>query len=227
MNLFYKTLINQVENKMAGYVVLLNYRYQNLCIKADATALMPVNIMIGGEPKNIEDVAKVGIADDYHLVVFPNQEELQPFVTDGIFHSHPEFKLEVQSYKLNNEDRHLLLYEMPEVDKNRYDVLTEGVNNLHDECKLRLDEIHAENLAGLTNLLKDSPDELDVVKKELDRVHDDYVEKAKGVHDSKLEEIEEAYRRYQEGKTEESDEATTEAGTSYNVTQGMRVDGNE
>ena len=152
MNLFYKSLINQAENKMAGYVVLLSYRYQNLCVKADATALMPVNIMIGGDPKNIEDVAKVGITDEYHLVIFPNQEDLQSFIIDGIFHSHPEFKLEVQSYKQNDEERHLLLYEMPEVDKNRYDALTEGVNSLHDECKLRLDEIHAENVASVSDL---------------------------------------------------------------------------
>lgn len=225
MNIFYKSLISQVENKMAGYIALLGYRYQNLCVKADATSLMPVNVMIGGEPKNIEEVAKVGITDDYHLVVFPNQEDLQQFITDGIFHSHPEFKLEVQSYKLNNEDRHLLLYEMPEVDKNRYDVLTQGVNSLHDECKVRLDEIYTENLTSLTDLLKSSPDDLDAVKEELNRVHDDHVEKAKGVRDKKIEEIEEAYTRYQEAHPGESEaEASNEeAPDGYNVTQGMRI----
>lgn len=225
MNIFYKSLISQVENKMAGYIALLGYRYQNLCVKADATALMPVNIMIGGEPKNIEDVAKVGITDDYHLVVFPNQEDLQPFITDGIFHSHPEFKLEVQSYQVNDEERHLLLYEMPEVDKNRYDVLTQGVNSLYDECKVRLDEIHAENLAGLTDLLKSNPDDLDAVRQELDRVHDDYVGKAKSTRDQKLQEIEEGYSRYQEAHLEESGEEAwnKEKADGYNVTQGMKM----
>lgn len=229
MNIFYKSLIDQTENKMTGYVALLSYRYQNLCVKADATALMPVNIMIGGEPKNIEDVAKVGITDDYHLVVFPNQDDLQPFVIDGIFHSHPEFKLEVQSYKQNDEERHFLLYEMPEVDKDRYDVLTQGVDSLHDECKVRLDEIHAENLASLTELLQNNPGDLDIVKKEFDRVHNDYVGKIKSLRDNKLEEIEEGYKRYLEAHPEESaaDAQDEEQGEGYNVTLGMRMDGND
>ena len=227
MNLFYKTLINQSENKMAGYVVLLNFRYQNLCVKADAASLLPVNIMLGGEPKNIEDLAKVGVTDEYHLAVFPHQEDSQQFVIDGIFNSHPEFKLEVQTYKQNDQERHFLLYEMPEVDKERYDLLTEAVDSLHDECKIRLDEIHAEDIAKMMELLDNSPNELDAIKTEYDRVHNDYVEKAKGVRDEKLGEIEEAYRRYLEGDTEISnDEVTTENGISYNVTQGIRMDGN-
>lgn len=226
MNIFYKSLISQVENKMAGYIALLGFRYQNLCVKADPTSLMPVNVMMGGDPMNIEDVAKVATTDDFHLAVFPNQEDLQQFVIDGIFHSHPEFKLEVQTYKQNDEERHFLLYEMPEVNKDRYDLLTQAVSSLYDECKIRLDEIHAENMANMTELLKGSPDELNHIKQELERVHDEYVEKAKGVRDEKLEEIEEAYRRYLEGKSETGDEAVTETGISYNVTQGIRMDGN-
>lgn len=227
MNIFYKSLISQVENKMAGYIALLGFRYQNLCVKADPTSLMPVNVMMGGDPMNIEDVAKVATTDDFHLAVFPNQEDLQQFVIDGIFHSHPEFKLEVQTYKQNDEERHFLLYEMPEVNKDRYDLLTQAVGSLYDECKIRLDEIHAENMANMTELLKDCPNELDNVRLEFDRVHDEYVDKAKGVRDDKLGEIEEAYRRYLEGDTEISnDEVTTENGISYNVTQGIRMDGN-
>ncbi|MCR5240340.1 MAG: hypothetical protein K6E15_09320, partial [Prevotella sp.] len=41
-----------------------------------------------------------------------------------------------------------------------------------------------------------SPDDLDIIKKELDRVHDDYIGKTKALRDQKLEEIEEAYQRY-------------------------------
>ena len=227
MNIFYKSLINQVENKMAGYVALLNFRYQNLCVKADATSLMPVNVMMAGEPMNIEDVAKVAIPDDYHLAVFPNQEDLQQFVADGIFHSHPEFKLEVKTYKLEDKEHHYLLYKMPEVDKNRHDLLEEGVKSLHDECHVRIEEIYAENMASLTDMLNSNPEGLNTVKEELDRIHDDYVEKARSVRDEKLGEIEEAYRRYLEGDTEISnDEVTTENGISYNVTQGIRMDGN-
>jgi hypothetical protein len=92
---------------------------------------------------------------------------------------------------------------------------------------VRIEEIYAENMASLTDMLNSNPEGLNTVKEELDRIHDDYVEKARSVRDDKLEEIEEAYRRYLEGDTEISnDEVTTENGISYNVTQGIRMDGN-
>lgn len=225
MNIFYKSLINQVENKIAGYFALLNFRYQNLCVKADAASLMPVNVRMGGDPKNIEDVAKVGIADDYHLAVFPNQEDLQQFVIEGIRQAHPEFKLEVKPYKYNGEDRHFLYYEMPEVDKNRHDVLTQGVKSLHDECKTRIDEIYVENLSSLTTLLKGSSQDLDLVKKELDRVHDDYVEKVKGLRDSKLTEVDEAYQRYMESQDTWHDGDSAYGDADYDVVKGLRISG--
>ena len=221
MNLFYKSLINQVENKMAGYLTLLNYRYQNLCVKADPISLMPVNVMMAGEAKNIEDVAKVGLTDEYHLAVFPNQDDLQPFIIEGIAHSHPEFMLQVQTYNLHDKERHYLLYEMPKVDKNRYHVLTQGVNSLHDECKVRLDEIHTENLKSISELLKSNPADLDAVKKELNRIHDDYIGKVKNLKEEKLAEIEEAYQRDSPYARFESPESDLEPDPGYNVATSM------
>lgn len=223
MNLFYKSLINQVENKMAGYLTLLNYRYQNLCVKADPISLMPVNVMMAGEARNIEEVAKVGLTDEYHLAVFPNQDDLQPFIIEGIARSHPEFMLQVKPYNINDEERHFLLYEMPKVDKARYDVLTQGVNSLHDECKVRIDEIHADNLKSLTELLKSNPDDLDAMRKEFDRLHEDYVGKVKNLKEEKLTEIEEAYQRDSPNSRFESPEYDMESDSYYNAGTSMNM----
>ena len=86
-------------------------------------------------------------------------------------------------------------------------------------------ETLAENVASVSDLFKGNPDDLDAVKKELDRVHDDYVEKTKGVRDKKLEEIEEGYQRYLEAHPEEIGAGirNEEHGEGYNVTQGMRM----
>lgn len=225
MEFYFKIQLNATEKKMASYMTLLNFRYINLCVKAEAASLIPVNVNIFGEDKDIEEVAEVAIQDDYHLAVFPKNDEYIRYITQGVINVHPEFKLSMKTMKAGAEERQYLEYEMPEVDKNRYDALTEGVNSLHDECKLRLDEIHAENVASVSDLFKGNPDDLDAVKKELDRVHDDYVEKTKGVRDKKLEEIEEGYQRYLEAHPEEIGAGirNEEHGEGYNVTQGMRM----
>ena len=42
MNFIYSTLINKTENKMAGYMALLDFRYQNLCVMAEPGSLFSV-----------------------------------------------------------------------------------------------------------------------------------------------------------------------------------------
>jgi len=37
-------LIRELDSKLGGYAALLNYRYLNLCVKAEPVALLPVVI---------------------------------------------------------------------------------------------------------------------------------------------------------------------------------------
>ena len=53
MNFIYSTLINKTENKMAGYMALLDFRYQNLCVMAEPGSLLPVTVLFGSEEKII------------------------------------------------------------------------------------------------------------------------------------------------------------------------------
>ena len=58
-------LIGEMESKLGGYASLLNYRYLNLCVKAEPVALLSINVIDDeGENKNLEDVA-------FSLIFFP------------------------------------------------------------------------------------------------------------------------------------------------------------
>ena len=196
MEFYFKIQLNATEKKMASYMTLLNFRYINLCVKAEAASLIPVNVNIFGEDKDIEEVAEVAIMDDYHLAVIPKNDEYLKPTMEGVFNVHPEFKLSMKTMKVGAEERQYLEYEMPEVDKNRYDFLNEAVKSLYDEAKLKIDQLYTEEQAGYVQVLSQKPEELDEVNKELDRMHDETLRNILGSRDDKLQEIEDAYLRY-------------------------------
>lgn len=196
MELYFRTQLNATEKKMASYMTLLNFRYINLCVKAEPASLIPVNVNIFGEDKDIEEVAEVAIQDDYHLAVFPKNDEYIRYITQGVINVHPEFKLSMKTMKVGAEERQYLEYEMPEVDKNRYDFLNEAVKSLYDEAKLKIDQVYTEEQGAYVQVLSQKPEELDEVNKELDRMHDETLRNILGSRDDKLQEIEDAYLRY-------------------------------
>lgn len=196
MELYFRTQLNATEKKMASYMTLLNFRYINLCVKAEPASLIPVNVNIFGEDKDIEEVAEVAIQDDYHLAVFPKNDEYIRYITQGVINVHPEFKLSMKTMKVGAEERQYLEYEMPEVDKNRYDFLNEAVKSLYDEAKLKIDQVYTEEQGAYVQVLSQKPEELDEVNKELDRMHDETLRNILGSRDDKLQEIEDGYLRY-------------------------------
>ena len=77
MNNYVITEIDDAQKKMSAYVTLLSYRYMNLCVKAELGALMPVNVYIGDDSYNIEDVANIYSPDDFQFAVYPKNENNQ------------------------------------------------------------------------------------------------------------------------------------------------------
>ena len=196
MDLFFKTKLNSAEKKMGSYMTLLHFRYQNLCVKAEPAALIPVDVHVFDETMNIEEVAEVAVTDDYHLAIIPNTNDyLQP-ILQAVTFAHPEFKLSMKKTEVADEDREYLEYEMPEVDKNRRDFLNEAVKSLHDEAQMKIDQVYTEEKASCAQLLSKNPQDLDEVNLELERMHDDTLSTIHGLRDDKLEEIEDGYERY-------------------------------
>ena len=194
---------DQFKERLTGYVALLNYRYMNLCVKAEEAALLPVNIAIEGETKRIEDVCNIARKDDFSLMVFPKYEEDLMQIELGIKKSHPEFKQERQTMSIDMDDDQkmdveYILLTMPEVDNNRYDVLNQTVNMLYDECK------------AATLSVDEKKEDVDKLKEAVEKVDKTFTEKRDKVHEDKLKEIEEGHQNYLTNKAEKEQQQQEE-----------------
>ena len=202
MNVFITSQIESVEKKMAGYHALLSYRYSNLCVKADPTSLLSVTLVMGSTEKDIEEVAEVAKPkDDYHLIVIP---KMQDFIMD-----------------INgdgNDQHRFLLYEMPEVDKDRRDFLNQAVDSLYDECKARIEAVTNDQKMTFAEFLSGKPEELKEANDQLNKSHDDYMAKIQSLLNLKRQEIEEGYQRYL--IKHENDDAQT---NGFDVTSSMKL----
>ena len=216
MNNYVITEIDDAQKKMSAYVTLLSYRYMNLCVKAELGALMPVNVYIGDDSYNIEDVANIYSPDDFQFAVYPKNENNQQAIIQGVYEAHPEFKMEMK-----HDGGSYILYTMPVVDENRHDLLQNAIKGLYEECCGRIDVIHAEFKARmLENLTKVgvSKTETDEALQALDDLRQKSMNMADHQLDQKQNEIDEALVRYQTEQTQQKEEDE-----AYDVTKGFRM----
>lgn len=190
--------IDEAQKRMGAYIALLNYRYKNLCVKADIAALLPVSVYADGEELNIEDVANVNMPDEYQLGVYPKDPSDLQSIIQGIYEAHPEFKMEIKSTDdSGDEASKYVLYTMPEVDKNRRDFLMNGTKGLHEESQARIDAIHASYQARFAEMLVNASEE---DAHDANAALEDAYDQCSGMTDEllkqKRQEIEEGYERY-------------------------------
>ena len=202
--------ISEFQKKLNGYNMLFNYRMSNLCVKVEPTALMPVTVILANAEYNLEEVADIIKVDDFSIDVYPkNQNNLQQ-VIDGIFDVHPEFKMELKTDKAETEggeDKHHAFYTMPEVNKERRDLLNDLTKTFHKECQLNLDATYAELQVRLMEpYTKMSPAEIDEARQGFENIFNKAKEMCDKLLQLKLNEIEEGYQRYFEGENDRYDE---------------------
>ena len=76
-----KILLGELDAKLTGHAGLLNYRYMNLCIKAEPAALLSLTVTdIEGNVYNIEEVADTMIPDDFSFEFVPRDMEMGQLV---------------------------------------------------------------------------------------------------------------------------------------------------
>ena len=219
MNVFITSQIESVEKKMAGYHALLSYRYSNLCIKADPASLLPVTLVMGSTEKDIEEVAEVAKPkDEYHLIVIPKMQDFIMDINQAVLTAHPEFKVELKPLGDGNDQHRFLLYEMPEVDKDRRDFLNQTVDNLYDECKARIESVTNEQKMTFAEFLTGKPEELKEANDALNKSNGDYMGRIRTLLNKKRQEIEEGYQRY---LVNHSNDGQNDAG--FDVTSSIRL----
>jgi hypothetical protein len=204
-----------MDAKLTGHAALLNYRYMNLCIKAEPMSILSLIVTdIEGNAFNIEEVADTIQRDDFSFLFVPKEMEMLPFIQKGIAETHPEFKQEVIKPEGDDhyfypdtpeydEERHLVCT-MPEVDDNRYDALKQSVKALYDERKVEMDKIKAEYTQTLAEKTADLPkEEVDEAKDKMEDLCKQYADLSKQYRDNKEQEIEEAHKQWQLNQAEE------------------------
>lgn len=230
-------LLGEVKGKMSGYVALMNYRYLNLCVKAEPASLLPVTVEYDNASFDIEQVADVTMPQENQLQVYPKDPVLLFAIGKAIATSHPEFKQDIvvdkgngkEETSINSEqedeaDKSILLT-MPTVNKDRKNALMEGVKILFDEVKVKLDTNFSFYTQKITiKLANASLEELDEAKKALGDIKKQHDDLAKEYRENKEKEIETAYQLFLEKQTEkEKDKQEKKDANNKDVIQGFKM----
>jgi len=204
-----RSVINKfgmMESKLSGYVAQLNFRFMNLCVKAEPMSLLSARFNIQGEEKQIEDVAQVSKKGDYQFMAIPNFEDDMAPLAVGIALKHPEFKQEYGEETVNVVDEQgdpqslkvkYLLLTMPEVDDNRYDALKTAVDAAYNQCKTQMEAV-VQRAEPEIALLQEGEDQQDIdrVKAAVERLKKSYNDQREKLYDEKMKEIEEGHENW-------------------------------
>lgn len=223
-------LLGEMKGKMSGYAVLLQYRYLNLCVKAEPAALLSLTVIDSeGDKHDIEKVATSTLKNEYQFEIIPNEERLVYPICKALMKSHPEFKQEVikaeEKDRLNpqDDDEKHIICTMPEVDKNRYDLLMDTVSSLYNECSVQLEKAHGVYAARMASKMAgQSVGDIQEAKDAVEEGYEQHKEIIKQYKELKEKEIEDAYQRYLSGK-EADEQQQQEQDAAHNEQAGMSM----
>lgn len=207
MKLEGEIVLKEYENVLGGYTGLLAFRLMNLCVKSDPASLLAVKVEVLGQEKNIEELSKVSVPSDATIHVYPFHEDLLPMIGKAIVAVHPEFRQSIETVHIEkaNKDLHYLQLTVPEVDKTRHDILTDGVDLCYNDAKAKLDAAKQKYAVLLADkMYGETEHSADEAMARFDRIFDDNMKIAKQSVDDKQKEIEDAYQRYRARKDQQA-----------------------
>ncbi len=196
--------LSQLSEQYKGFVGALNYRYLNLCVKAEEASLVPIQIPIEDEFKNLEDVAYAGkkTGDDYSLYIVPKIQDDMRDIAKAVMQYHPEFIQEIEKETVepgdgSQQEVQLLRLKMPEVNDDRYDLLKQGVDIFYNMCKADMEKARMEaDVQFATLSIDEKPEDVDNLKKGVDEMNEMWTKKRDQLRDEKLKEIEDAHNKW-------------------------------
>lgn len=201
-----------MKNRMLGYLFLMQYRFANLCIKADPLALMSIEVDCSGNALKIEEVANVATKDDYTFMVVPKYSQLLQNIIEGTKIEHPEFKVSVaKRYDVENSDEDAAYFRMPEVNDDRKKEMEDAVDLFGDECKAKLESCHdLFKLRVGEKLVGEEKKDVDARMGEIEETFEKNMSSRQTLIDQKKKEIAEAWEQWRAGQAER-DAAAAEA----------------
>lgn len=220
---------------LSNYSAVFGYRLKNFCVKAEEVSLLPIKVLIEGELQLLEDCTTIGKPDEYSFMIFPRYDEDMTILGQSIMVAHPEFKQEIKSMTVDSVDekgdpkevdvRYILLT-MPEVDDDRYDVLTDGVKLCYDECKAQMEAVAAQADARFAELLVvESEEDQEKLKKGVEALKKQWDDHRDNIYNEKMQEIEDAHNKWlAEREAKEQKRQEDEATHSDSAARSMKID---
>ena len=202
-------LLQEAQQKMNGYAVYMNYQFMHFGVKAEPAALLSVEVEVGGERMNLEDVADVAIPQDDQFALIPKEQDFLFDICKAVAQAHPDYKIGQKSINgeeedsLDGEEDRYVLCTMPEVNDDRHDVGMNYVKAIYEEMTAKIDTTHAAYGAEIIKQLASAkPEEIDEAKEELQKIYDQMKDICKSYREEKEKQIEEAYQDYLKKKAE-------------------------
>lgn len=225
---------DSLAEKLSSYVGIMDYRFKNLCIKAEPVSLLPIEVLVEGDLQKLEECATIGKDNDYQFMIFPNYDDDLVTIVKGITESHPEFKIEGKTMTVDSTDGEghdktvdvrYLLVTMPEVNDDRYDALRDGVDVVYNECKIQMESANAVSKTKFAQLAAgETKEDLETLDKELKKLNKQWDEQRDKIHQAKLDEIEEAHNRWLSKLSEQKkDQQDIEDARGEKVAKSMRM----
>lgn len=89
-------------------VAMMEYYCQQICVKHEATSLLPVVVEYEGEDKRLEEMAEVYFPEEHEddldkIFVVPNENLYLSMIIEALYKAHPEFKIEIFSHGAEDE----------------------------------------------------------------------------------------------------------------------------
>ena len=229
---------DKLADKLSKYVGQMNFRFMDLCVKAEPGALLQVKVFIEGEFLTLEDCTKIAKPDDFHFMLIPQYDEDLVPVEKAVLYAHPEFKIKVDTMQVDtvndngqteNHDVKYLNVEMPEVDDDRYDVLKNGAKAIYDECKVFMETANNTAKVRFAKLAPgETPEDLDRLDDGLKKLNEEWDTNRDNLYEKKLKEIEEAHNKWLSGNAQRRQaRQEEEAARNEAASRSMRFDVNE
>ena len=97
-------LLQEAQQKMNGYAVYMNYQFMHFGVKAEPAALLTVEIEVGGERMNLEDVADVALPQDDQFALIPKEQDYLFAICKAVAQAHPDYKIKQKTMDEDGEE---------------------------------------------------------------------------------------------------------------------------
>lgn len=217
-----KQIENQIsysQTRMAQEVMQMQFRFQNLCIKAEPISLLQVEVQSHGSIMKLEQCADVVIPEWNKFQMFIKNPDDLNAVSTAVLKAHPEFIKEVvpvAGYDGRANDENTLVFTMPEVNKARREYLLAEVEVAYQKTKVRLEQLKQGALSNISIALMDTPDDIKEAQEALDASCKSISSNMDNVKKAKDKEIEDAYAKYLEEHPEQTEADDTANGNPAN-----------